>query len=113
MTTALLHVPRPVFYRYQEILYTDRQVVLHLREFLLISRTPQGVWLDVDFGKRFVLLSARKRFACETREEALASYKARKRRQVGLLKHQLAKAEAALKLNAAGESAYFGLEDLV
>lgn len=49
--------------------------------FEVLRRTPAGVVLDVHGEERFVRRHARKRFACPTIAEALASFKARKRRQ--------------------------------
>ncbi len=57
-------------------------------------RTPKGAWL----GDRFVLLTARKRWACNTEQEALESFVARKTRQIKILSAQLAAAEADLAL---------------
>lgn len=59
-----------------------------LMEFKVIRSTPKGVWIG-DWGDRFVLLSARKRYACPTIEEALESFLARKRRQARILEKQL------------------------
>jgi len=65
----------------------------------IIKRTPCGAWVD-DYGRqRFVNLQARKKYACETVDAALESYHARKKRQIKILKHRLAEAEAALTLN--------------
>lgn len=58
------------------------------------KRTPKGAWV----GGRFILLTAIKRWACETEEEALASFIARKRKQIRILSHNLKKAEAELAL---------------
>jgi hypothetical protein len=74
---------------------------VELQEYRIIKRTPQGAWIvygswSMHTPKRFVLLSARKRFACETKEEALESFKARKRKQIKILKAQLKRAEMAL-----------------
>lgn len=70
-----------------------REVVL--TGYIVERVTPKGVWLE---GRRFVLTSARKRFACPTKEEARESFIARKNRQVRILKAQLLDAELALQL---------------
>jgi hypothetical protein len=59
------------------------------------KRTPKGAWVC----GRFVLLSATKRWACETEEEALASFIARKRKQIRILSHNLSRAQADLALS--------------
>ena len=57
-------------------------------------RTPKGAWAC---GK-FVLLTATKKWACETEEKALESFKARKRRQIAILQGNLQLAESELAL---------------
>jgi hypothetical protein len=57
-------------------------------------RTPQGAWI----GGKFVLLTATKRWACPTEEEALESFIARKRKQIRILSTQLRRAEADMAL---------------
>lgn len=81
--------------------------MLTLASYPLIKTTPAGAWIDVYGSKKFVLLNARKRYACPTVEEALASYHARKQRQARILRHQLARAEAAARLQRDGETVYF------
>jgi hypothetical protein len=73
--------------------------------FPVLKETAAGVWLDVYGQRRFVRADAMKRFACPTEQEALESYHARKRRQVRILRAQLASAEAALSLTKDGETA--------
>jgi gamma-glutamylcysteine synthetase len=48
--------------------------------------------------KKFVNLTARKQWACETEKLALRSFIARKNRQVHILHSQLAKARQALTI---------------
>jgi hypothetical protein len=59
-------------------------------------RTPKGAWA----AGRFVLLSAYRKWACNTEEEAIASFIARKRKQIRILSSQLKRAEAELALVA-------------
>lgn len=59
------------------------------------KRTPKGARL---VEGRFVLLTARKRWACNTRQEALESFVARKRRQIDILDDKLARARKELQL---------------
>lgn len=94
-------------YRYHEGHYSEHGLMLILTTFPIIKKTPCGVKIDVYGKQKFVNLGAQKRYACPTKEEALESFHARKRRQIKLLKHSLAKAEAALKLTDASGIEYF------
>ena len=103
-------------YRYEEVRYSlgvdqfddpypGYRLVVHCVKYKIIRRTPKGVWiryydnliaLDEDKNKKFVLLTARKKFACETKEEARKSFIARKKRQIEILKAHLEQAETSL-----------------
>lgn len=70
-----------------------------LRRFHVIKHTRKGVWLRIpyDLGwKRWVPISARKRYACPTIEEARSSFLARKNKQMRLLKEKLFDAQLAI-----------------
>jgi hypothetical protein len=54
--------------------------------------TAKGAWV----AGRFVLLTATKRWACPTEQEALESFMARKKKQIRILSTQLKRAEADL-----------------
>ena len=75
--------------------------------------TPRGVWISHAryslTPPRFVLVDARKRFACPTAAEALESFLARNARHRGILQARIAEAEmfrdmATKKLNAVRQS---------
>lgn len=103
-----------VLYRYEDHRYatlsdeyggSSPYVRIELRTFEVIRRTPKGVWINL-FGnlapldkssQRFVLLKATKRFACETIEEAQASFRARKQRQIRIYRARMHAAEQALR----------------
>lgn len=73
------------------------RVSIDLLEFPVLSRTRCGAWIRPGGQRKFVLLKGtRKKFACETKEEALESFLARKRSQVGRLRFDLTAAETAL-----------------
>ena len=95
----MVHQPREQFYRFQETMYSEAKMMLNMMAFVVIKHTPCGVWIDHYGSKKFVNTNARKRYAWATKEEALESFHARKRKQARLLRWQLKKAEAALKLN--------------
>ena len=83
-------------FRYQQDDREDR-VEVRLREYGVIRPTPSGWWIN-DYGRRrWVKSTGKKRFAHPTKEEALVAFRARKTRQIGLLKMQLGRAEAALR----------------
>ncbi len=93
--------PIGTVYRYDEVLHGDgysTYVRIYLSKYPIIKKTPNGIWIDILFGrkKKFILLSARKKYACLTPEEALVSFKARKNRQIGILNSQLLHTREAL-----------------
>lgn len=102
---------RELYYRYDDYLssgWTDygapppSVVVITLQEFRVVSHTKSGVWLCfVPFGEaskdRWVSNTARKRFACATKEAALESFLARKRKQLLILASQLDRATQAMQ----------------
>lgn len=84
-----------IYYRYWDQLTTNG-IYVYRTEYIVEKHTSKGVWIN-DFGhRRFVLNSARKRFAHPTKEEALESFRARKKRQIKILTRQLERARAAL-----------------
>jgi hypothetical protein len=71
---------------------------LELFYFNILRLTPCGAWIDVWGEARFVLLTANKKWACKTTDEALGSLAARKRRQVQILSRRLQEAKEDLAL---------------
>lgn len=62
----------------------------YCNNYAVIKHTPKGVWLNLHCGdKRFILKSAKKRFACPTVEEAFISFEARTKRRVNILSSQI------------------------
>lgn len=61
------------------------------------KRTPCGAWIG-RLSKRFVNLEGNKKWAYNTKEEALQSFLKRKECQIRILKQQLADAEEAMAL---------------
>lgn len=60
-------------------------------EYEIIKKTPKGAWIKMFMDKpKFVLLTARKRFACPTKEEALDSMIARKKAYIKILDKKMA-----------------------
>ena len=86
-------------YRYTDILQGDvdyTYVKVYLGKYFIIKKTAKGIWINYLGTKKFILLSARKKFACLTSEEAIESYIARKERQIRILSNQLNNAKSAL-----------------
>ncbi len=72
---------------------------LRLDTYQVVRKTPKGVWITDGLSKdKFILLSAKKRWACPTKEEAAVAFAARKRRHISILKGQMETAEQALEL---------------
>ena len=70
-----------------------------VHEYPVLRETPKGVWLEGCgfYGSpRFVLRDARKRYACPTEEEAWESFRARKNRQLRILRAQVRHVEEVL-----------------
>ena len=106
------------FYRYEEQATGDwddefesvigTRIDIRLRKYPVAKRTPKGVWLNNYGTKRFVLNDSHKRFACETKELAMESFIARKRRQAGILRAQLRNVEKALSIAQLHRDAILG-----
>lgn len=72
---------------------------LHRTVYAIKSKTPKGVWLRLGPGEvRFVLSSARTKFACPTEREALQSFIARKQAQAEIHKKTVARIEHSIAM---------------
>ena len=98
-----------VFYRYEDRLFSagvdDRgdplgppEVRLCLIELRVVRLTPKCAILDYYGEEKRILLSAHRRFACPTIEEAKISYRRRKLKQIEILTSQLDNIRKALNL---------------
>lgn len=91
-------------YRYEDVQYASYdpfsdhsgpgELRVRLRKFPIERRTRKGAWVC----GRFVLLSARKRYACPTQDEAMESFIARKKRQLSIHQYAVARAQTALRI---------------
>ena len=94
--------PGPGLYRYSDMNYGDYgdiEVKVELSKFPIVKETSCGVWILYPFsklGRRWVSNRARKRFAYPTEMEALKNFKARKAKQIRILKFRLRYAQEAL-----------------
>ena len=55
----------------------------------VIKHTPKGVWISIYGDKRFVLLNARRKFACKTKELAFESFLHRQYAHARILSNRL------------------------
>lgn len=90
-----------ILYRFEDFLDTFG-VRVRERHFKMIKGTPCGYWIRLFHSsddKKWVSKTAKKRFAYPSREDAITSFKARKKRQVKILEEQLSRAKRALALS--------------
>lgn len=99
------------YYRCKEVLWSrgngflEPRVTVHINSYRVLDETKCGAWIEDFIGHRkFVLNGARNSWARPTKEEAIISFRARKRRQIKILKAQLEIAEAAFKAEIDGEN---------
>lgn len=103
-----------LLYRYQDVAYSapfdeagtlPGTVKVELHTYKVLRHTERGCWIALMFdttdstnsgiftgAERFMLRTARRRFACPTPDEARKSFIARKRRQAILCKLQMERA---------------------
>lgn len=98
------------FYRYEDLLegwnylFNIPKVKIVEYTYSLIKETPKGYWItnnsllfkNINFGKRWISKTAKKRYAYPTKEEAINGFIARKNRQVTILSRKLEQAKQAL-----------------
>jgi hypothetical protein len=99
-------LPGEFFYRVEDKLCADTpdefdnygppSVYVSLRKFGVVRHTKCGAWINVYGERKFVLISARKRYACPTIKEAKESFTARKKRQIRILSTKIGYIEDAL-----------------
>lgn len=66
------------------------------RTYRVLKQTKKGVWLDIGFGKRFVLCESKRQFASPTLSLAKLKFRKRKERQLGILRAKIRDIEEAL-----------------
>jgi hypothetical protein len=96
-----------ILYRYEESLGMT-SVQLNLYEFTVIKETELSYQVRIPFSekKRWIRKNGKKKYACETKEDAMISFKRRKQRQIAILESQLERAKTALKLNSDKQIGY-------
>lgn len=87
-----------ILYRYEDY-YWNGFVQIRLRECQVIKETNCGYWISTVLGsKKWIRKNATRRYAYPTKKEGMISFKARKGRQIEILKAQLERAKAALAI---------------
>ena len=107
--TDLVSVPSgsipALLYRVEEFWLGGDELIINLLELPVVKATPRGYWVQrynsAPWLHKFVLSSARKRYAYPTQQEAYEAYYLRKKRQVHILLGQLKRAKQGL--SKAGE----------
>lgn len=79
------------WYRYEDVRHAivdewdnveSTYTAVYLHKYPLLKETPKGGWIDIYGTRKFVLLTARKKFAVPTIEQAKESFIARKNAQI-------------------------------
>lgn len=73
-------------------------LAVYLHRYKVSRYTPKGVWIHYACGEKFILLSARKKFACATIAEARESFIARKNKQADIYLNRHRQALDAIRL---------------
>jgi hypothetical protein len=85
-------------FRFEDTMTADG-VRVDRRKFKVIKETPCGYWIllyESFDDKKWVSKVAKKRFAYPVLDDAITSFKARKRRQIEILEAQVLQARSAL-----------------
>ena len=85
-------------YRCDSMTFEGGRVSVSIHGYPIVSHTKCGYWVDIYGHKKWVSNSSKKRFAYPTKAEAIKSFRARKNRQIVILKAQIEHCEAALEL---------------
>lgn len=118
---VLANEPAPLghLYRFESVRYSNgcdewdnpypgHTVGLTMHSYPILKKTPKGAWIAstryLDFAqpngraRMFILLTAKKQFACATKERALESFLARKRVMISIYNGRIADAGIAIEL---------------
>lgn len=91
------------FYRYSSTYYENGPKVT-LDTYISVKETAKGYWIELEDdiqeepNRSWISKSGKKRFAYPTKEGAMVNFKARKRRQIEILKGKLMGAELELDI---------------
>ena len=95
------HLVAPLAYDDVPDRFSRAEVRVSCYEYVVVRKTPKGAWIAFSKNShrdswKFVLDNATKRFAHETREKALESFRYRKQRQAEIYRKRLKQVEQAL-----------------
>ena len=76
--------------------HSGSRLGIQVQSYPILSRTPKGIWINIWSGKRFVLLTANKRFAVPDKQGAWADFQHRKKRQARIYEGRLKHAREAI-----------------
>jgi hypothetical protein len=84
--------------KHRKIFSTGYHYEMQFERYLVIRRTPKGVWINGENGReKFILNGEGKRYAYPTLKQAIESFGFRKASQVKILKFQLEMADTLLQ----------------
>jgi len=101
--------PEKYLYRW-DVALRNMVYCCNCNRYLIHSFTKCGVWIYMSqyatyqSKLKFVNMQSKKKYACETKEEALISFKARKNRQIRILNRQIETAKVGLEMAINGEN---------
>jgi hypothetical protein len=84
-------------YRYEDSYDGYTSSYIHLCIYTITRRTRACAYIKLWSGEKRILISAKKKYAYPTKEEALVSLEKRREKQIGILKAQIEKAEAGFR----------------
>lgn len=97
-----------VYYRVDDV-YMDDRTVVEISEYPVVRETRCGVVIGLGAGQeKWVRYGGRKRWAYPTREQAIDSFRARKRRLIEICKWRIECAEELLAASSDPEEARRG-----
>lgn len=99
MRKRVMKIKSLYLYRIYNYLLWNNEQSVNIERFAIIKETLKGYWLDVYTAKKFCLKTGKKRYAYPTINEAIVSFKSRKRRQIRILESQLNGAKQALGIS--------------
>jgi hypothetical protein len=104
-----------LYYRYEETRYAssldefdnpigEGRLEVNLLSYPVLKRTPKGAWIDAPQGRKFILTSANRRWACPTTDEAKDSFLARKKAQIRILSARMRDAKQSIEIVEQGRA---------
>lgn len=91
------------FTEWGEYKHSHSTYKVQLHEYGVIKETPKGFWIEGDMTqeKRFVRKEGIKKYAAQTKEEALKDFIARRKKQISIFEARLSRAKIELEISEA------------